>query len=98
MTHISYAVGEYESDASTAQVTYTDSDTGYTYVRSVNIPKTEEGVIDEDGFQEVLEGQLLGVINKLAVGVITFTDPNASDEGDKPDVDLTPASVEEEAV
>ena len=97
MTHISYAVGEYESDASTAQVTYTNSDTGYTYVRSVNIPRTEEGTIDEEGFQEVLEGQLLGVLNKLAVGVITFTDPNASDEVDEPDADSTPASVETES-
>lgn len=79
MTHISYAVGEYESDASNVEVTYTNSDTGYTYVRSVNIPRTEEDLIDEEGLQEVLEGQLLGVLNKLAVGVITFTDPNASE-------------------
>tara|TARA_Y100000289_G_scaffold52174_1_gene53562 strand:- start:791 stop:1084 length:294 start_codon:yes stop_codon:yes gene_type:complete len=96
MTHISYAVGEYEPDASSVEVTYTNSDTGYTYVRSVNIPRTEEGIIDEEGFEEILEGQLLGVLNKLAVGVITFTDPNASDEVDEPDADSTPASVETE--
>jgi len=97
MTHISYVVGEYEPDASSVEVTYTNSDTGYTYVRSVNIPRTEEGMIDEDGFEEILEGQLLGVLNKLSVGVITFTDPNASDEDDTPNVDSTPASVETEA-
>ena len=91
MTNITYTVQEYAADAKTVQVTYVNPDNGFTHERTVNIPRTEEDLIDEDELNSILESQLLGVLNKISVGVITFTDPNATEvEGDE----TTPASVE----
>jgi len=77
-----YEVAEYDSNSEFAEVTYTD-DQGYVYKRNVNIPKTEDGEIDEDYFQTVLYEQLLGVNHKRSVGVAVFKDPNAPDEEDE---------------
>lgn len=79
MTNITYTVQEYAADAKTVQVTYTNPDNGFTHERTVNIPRTEEDLIDEDELNSILESQLLGVLNKISVGVITFTDPNATE-------------------
>lgn len=79
MTNITYAVQEYAADAKTVQVTYTNPENGFTHERTVNIPRTEEDLIDEDELNSILESQLLGVLNKISVGVITFTDPNATE-------------------
>jgi hypothetical protein len=46
----------------------------------INIPHLEDGSIDEDYFNEILEGQLRGVENKAAIGVISFVDPDAVEE------------------
>ncbi len=93
MTNITYTVQEYAADAKTVQVTYVNPDNGFTYERTVNIPRTEENQIDEDELNSILESQLLGVLNKISVGVITFTDPNATEaEGDE----TAPASVDPE--
>ncbi len=70
-----YSVAEYESDATQTEVTYTD-DQGFTYTRSVNIPRNADGEVDEEYFQEILNGQLLGVNHKRSVGVAVFKDPN----------------------
>lgn len=75
-----YEVAEYESDASSVEVTYTD-DQGYIYKRTVNIPRKDDGEIDQVHFDLILDQQLLGVNNKKAVGVAVFKDPNeASDD------------------
>jgi hypothetical protein len=37
----------------------------------------EEDVNDSDYWQEILEGQLRNVQNKIGSGVISFVDPNA---------------------
>ena len=79
MTNITYTVQEYAADAKTVQVTYVNPDNGFTHERTVNIPRTEENLIDEDALNSILDSQLLGVLNKISVGVITFTDPNASE-------------------
>jgi len=74
-----YEVAEYESDAQSVEVTYTD-DQGYIYTRSVNIPRTDTGEVDQDHFNLILDQQLLGVNNKKAVGVAVFRDPNESSD------------------
>lgn len=60
----------------TVTVTYTN-DAGFTHERTINVPRLENGSVDEEYYQEILEGQLRGVENKVKIGVITFTDPNA---------------------
>ena len=70
-----FEIAEYESDAASVEVTYTDR-RGYTYTRTVNIPRTQEGEIDETYFETIQYQQLLNVNHKLAVGVATFKDPN----------------------
>lgn len=69
-----YTVAEYTSEDTFVAVTYENSE-GHTHTRTVNIPHLENGDIDVDGFNEILEGQLRGVNNKIVVGAITFTDP-----------------------
>tara|TARA_R100001460_G_scaffold73101_1_gene113987 strand:- start:129 stop:380 length:252 start_codon:yes stop_codon:yes gene_type:complete len=59
----------------TVKVTYTN-DAGFTHERTINVPRLENGSVDEEYYQEILEGQLRGVENKIKLGVITFTDPN----------------------
>jgi len=76
---ITYTVASYVEEDTTVEVTYTNAD-GFTHTRMINIPHLEDGSIDEDYFNEILEGQLRGVENKVAIGVIHFSDPNAIEE------------------
>ena len=69
-------IAEYATEDNSVEVTYENSE-GFVHKRNINIPHLEDGSIDEEYFREILEGQLLGVNNKIAVGVISFTDPNA---------------------
>lgn len=73
---ITYTVADYAEEDSTVEVTYTNAD-GFTHTRIINIPHLEDGSINEDYFEEILEGQLRGVENKAAIGVISFVDPDA---------------------
>lgn len=70
-----YIVGDYTSEDNSVSVTYENAE-GNVHIRQVNIPHLENGDIDLDGFNEILEGQLRGVNNKIAVGAITFVDPS----------------------
>ena len=72
---ITYEVEDFADDARSAKVTYTD-DQGFTHERQLNIPRNLDGSIDEEYWAEIQEGQLLGVNNKVSLGVIQFTDPN----------------------
>jgi len=72
---ITYIVGEYEPTDKTVEVTYLDQN-NFEHKRNVNIPHNEDGSVDEDYFQEIIEGQLRGVENKIKIDVIRFTDPN----------------------
>lgn len=73
---ITYSVAEYDATATKAEVTYTN-DAGFVHKRTINIPRLEDGSIDEEYYQEILEGQLRGVENKVRVNAVTFVDPNA---------------------
>jgi len=77
---ITYEIGGYAAEDKSVEVVYTN-DEGFVHKRQVNIPKEENGSVDQDAFNEILEGQLRGVENKVALDVITFTDPNAEPEG-----------------
>jgi hypothetical protein len=68
-------VGDYIEEDSQVQVTYINNK-GFTHTRSVNIPHLEDGSIDQIYFEEILQGQLMGVINKSRMNIITFIDPN----------------------
>ncbi len=70
-----YTVAEYTTEDTSAEVTYQNSE-GFIHKRNINIPHLEDGSIDEEYFQEILEGQLRGVNNKILVGAISFVDPN----------------------
>ena len=73
--NITYQVSEYKESDTTVEVKYTRNSDGFIHSRRVNIPHLEDGSIDEAYFQEILSGQLLGVINKHRVGAIQFVDP-----------------------
>jgi hypothetical protein len=73
---ITYEVSEYQEQDRQVEVTYTRTSDNYTYKRGVNIPHLEDGSVDETYFEEILEGQLSGVINKYKMGLIEFRDSN----------------------
>lgn len=70
-----YVVAEFQSTDKSVEVTYFDEN-NFEYKRHVNIPRFEDNSIDEEYFQEILEGQLRGVENKIKLGMIVFKDPN----------------------
>ena len=90
---ITYELGNYTQDDQTAEVTYTNAE-GYTHTRHINIPRLSNGSVDADYLQEILEGQLRGVENKVAVGAITFVDPTAEPEADPAATEELPAAEE----
>lgn len=74
MSISTYQVADYQPEDATVQVTYTN-DAGLVHIRTVNIPHLENGSVDTEGFNEILEGQLRGVNNKVSLGVLQFSDP-----------------------
>ena len=71
-----YTVAEYTSEDTSVEVTYENAE-GFVHKRTINIPHLEDGSIDEEYVQEILEGQLRGVNSKIVVGAIQFVDPTA---------------------
>lgn len=67
---ITYEHGEI-GDSNTVKVTYKNED-NETYEKIVNVPRNSDGTIDLEYFQNILEGQLLGVEHKLKLGLISF--------------------------
>jgi hypothetical protein len=90
--NITYTVADYETEDKTVEVTYTN-DAGLIHKRQINIPHLEDGSIDENYLQEILEGQLLGVENKIKIGVIQFTDPNLPVDESDPAVGIASTSI-----
>jgi hypothetical protein len=84
-----YIVSNYQETDTTVKVEYVNHD-GFIHTRTVNIPHLENGSIDQEYFNEILEGQLRGVENKESLGVITFVDPNTADEPSAPDESPAP--------
>ena len=76
---ISYTAAQISDGDNTVEVAYTN-DAGFIHTRSVNVPRLENGSVNEEYYQEILESQLRGVENKASLGVITFVDPNATEE------------------
>ena len=76
---ISYTVAGIGTGDTTVEVTYTNADS-HEHKRTLNIPYLENGEIDTEYWQDILEGQLKGVENKSSLGVISFVDPNAESE------------------
>lgn len=73
---ITFSVADYDENDKAVEVTYFN-DENFVYKRFVNIPHLEDGSINQDYFDEILQGQLSGVINKSSLGVITFVDPDS---------------------
>ena len=76
ITYTAPAVSEIGAEDKTFQITYTNEQ-NFTHERTVYVPRLENGSVDEEYYQEILEGQFLGVKNKVRIGAIEFTDPNA---------------------
>jgi hypothetical protein len=76
---ITYTVAEYTTEDLSVEVTYTN-EIGYVHKRMINIPKDNEGNIDQTRFDQILEDQLRGLKNKVSFGAVTFKDPNSSDD------------------
>lgn len=74
---ILYELGEYEETDRQVEVTYIRQSDDFIYKRHVNIPHLEDGSINQEYFNEILEGQLNGVINKSKIGIVEFVDPNS---------------------
>jgi hypothetical protein len=73
---ITYELGEYTESDRYVEVTYTRESDGHTFKRNVNIPHFEDGSIDQEYLNEILESQFSGVINKYKVGTIEFREPS----------------------
>ena len=82
ITYTAPAASDISAEDKTVEVTYTN-DASLTHTRTINVPRIEDGSIDEVYYQEILEGQLRGVENKVKVGAVTFTDPNAEAAGEE---------------
>ena len=76
---ITYTVAGIGTGDTTVEVTYTNADS-HEHKRTLNIPYLENGEIDTEYWQEILDGQLRGVQNKSTLGVISFVDSNAESE------------------
>jgi hypothetical protein len=70
-----YIVDEFEPTDRHVKITFKNDD-GFIHERYINIPHLEDGSVDEDYFQEIIQGQLRGVENKVRVGAVSFVDPN----------------------
>lgn len=83
-----YAVSDFDSDAASCEVVYTNSD-GFVHSRSVNIPRLADNSVNQDLFDEILYSQLLNVNNKAKIGVAVFQDPNAVEAEDDSEMPIT---------
>ena len=73
------SIAEYSDTDTSVEVTFTNSD-GWTISRTVNIPRNENGSVDEEQLNQIVNDQNLGLFNKVKLGVCEFVDPNAEPE------------------
>lgn len=73
ITYVAPEASEIGVEDKTVEVTYTN-DSNSTHIRTINVPKLEDGSVDEDLYQEILDSQLIGLENKVKVGAVVFTD------------------------
>ncbi len=69
---ITYQVPTVEEGKNSTYVTFIN-EKGETFKRLVNVPRNLDGTVDSVMFTDILESQLMGVINKAKLGVVTFT-------------------------
>jgi hypothetical protein len=74
MSISTYHVADYLQTDKFVEVTFSN-DSGLVLVRNVNIPHLESGLVDNHAFHELLEEQVNGINNKIALGVITLVEP-----------------------
>jgi len=72
---ITFTIADYSEQDTQVEVTYFNEE-NFVHKRFVNIPHLSDGTIDNDYFNEILEGQRLNVINKERIGLISFEDPD----------------------
>ena len=77
---ITYEVATFADTDTKVDVTYTN-DEGFVHIRKLNIPRNEDGTLNSDRWQEILDGQERGVLNKASLGVISFQDPADTGSG-----------------
>lgn len=68
-----YAVSPFTDEEQQAEVVYTD-DAGLIYKRFVNIPRLDDGSVDQGYFEDILQSHLLSINIKTQVGVVVFKD------------------------
>jgi hypothetical protein len=71
---ITYTLSEFEPTDKQVKITFLNEE-GLVHERHINIPHLEDGSVDETYLQEIIEGQLRGVENKIRVNAITFIEP-----------------------
>jgi hypothetical protein len=72
--NITYIVDEFQPTDKQVKITFLNEE-GLVHQRQINIPHLEDGSVDEDYFQDIIQGQLSGVQNKLKVGAVSFIEP-----------------------
>jgi hypothetical protein len=86
---ITYQVEEFTDTDSSVEVIYTN-EKGFVHKRTLNIPRNSDGSLNEEMWEEILEGQLRGVERKIEVNAISFVDP--STDNDSTEVTPNPQS------
>lgn len=76
---ITYTVPELSEGQKIATVKFTDEN-GLEFTKTVNVPYLSDGSLNESYWNEILEGQLRGINNKLSLGVIEFSEPGLEPE------------------
>lgn len=71
---ITYEIPELTEGQKTASVKFVDEN-GLEFTKIVNVPYSSDGSLDESYWNEILEGQLRNINNKLSLGMIEFSEP-----------------------
>ena len=76
---LTYTVADFADSDTTVQVTYTN-EAGGVHTRDLRIPRTSEGTIDQELWNQILEEQFIGLKRKIEVGAIRFVDPEVTED------------------
>ena len=61
-------------------VTFVNKD-NKVYIKTVNVPRLEDGSVNEDLFLEIIQSQISGINNKLLIGCKMYSDKVNFKEG-----------------
>jgi hypothetical protein len=79
-THI---IDDFNSSDNRVQVTFTNEH-GNIHQRYINIPYDENGEVNQQEFEKIIQQQIKGCEYKESLGVIKFIDPNDSVDLENP--------------